>query len=235
MKNFKPSVVALDTNAFITMAALDVDFDSKHGVKIGFKQSCRDIKRMARNGHIKFVITPTAFAEIANGLKEKEKDFLQNYCYIYTPENPKEFALDVYNLAVQYMQTDTMRSEGGRPTKDALIMAESTILGLSLISNNVKDFKDYDRYRKEKKGKRKLDIMHVNDRMGYSYEIDGQKIVPAPQTSFEYLQLFRDGIFIAHENMYNALDNAYKCEILQQIEGLMVKVWDCFYVQILNA
>lgn len=224
MENFKPSVVALDTNAFITMATLDADFNSKHGEKFGFYQSCRDMKRMARNGHIKFIITPTAFAEIAKGLREKETDFLQNFCYVYKPENEADFALKVYNLATQYMKTSTMRSENGRPTKDALIMAESTILGLSLISNNVKDFNNYDKYRKEKKGKRKDDIMHINDRMGYACGINGQKVVPAPYTSFEYLKYFRDGIFVTHKKMYDAIDNACKCEILQALEGQLVRL-----------
>lgn len=204
-KNFKSSIVAIDSNVFIEMAKLDADFEPKHRKNCGFKQTVRDMKRMAVNGHIKFVIVPSVFSEIKDFLTEKENEFLDKYCYIYCPSDPVNFALAVNSLANKYIKTDTMRSVDNHPMKDALIMAESTVLGLSLVTNNVKDFTNYDRYRKEKSGKRMMDISRINDRMGYSLFIDNQKIVPAPYTSFEYLQNFRDGQFVADDRFYAAI------------------------------
>lgn len=209
-KQYKPSVIALDTNTFITIANLDPEVNFKHGQKVGFNQSCRDIRRMAENGNIKFIITPTAFAEILVGLKPKEKEFLDRFCFIYKPKDEEKFARKVYELARQYTSTSTMRTEleNRQPTKDALIMAEATILGLSLITNNVKDFTNYDRHRHEKSGKRTLDIAHINDRMGYSFKVNDKKLVPMPCTSFEYLQNFREKNFIAKPEVYDAIDNS---------------------------
>lgn len=211
-KQYKPSVIALDTNTFITMANLDPEQNVKHGVKIGFKQSCRDIRRMAANGHVKFIITPTALAEIMRGLTEKEKTFLNGYCFIYNPADEELFALQTYALARQYTSASIMRGEkeDGKPTKDALIMAESTIIGLSLLTNNVKDFTNYDRHRHERSGQRMLDITHINNRMPYAYYIGEQKIVPAPYTSYEFLRTFRDDVFKVTPEFYELLEKAIK-------------------------
>ncbi len=204
-EKFKPSVVAIDSNVFIEMAKLDADFQPKHRRDCGFKQTVRDMKRMAVNGHIKFIILPTVFSEIIKGLTEKEHQFLNDYCYIYNPKNPDEFALNVANIANIYISTSTMRSEDNHPMKDALIMAEATVAGLSLITNNVKDFTNYDKYRKEKSGKRMRDIRSLNDGLGYAYFIDGQKIIPAAYTSFEYLQIFRNGQFVVDDKYYKEI------------------------------
>lgn len=210
LNRHKTSVVALDTNTFISMAKLDPNVNFQHGTKMGFNQSCRDIRRMAANGHVKFIITPTVLAEIMRGLTEKEKLFLDEYCFIYLPKDEALFARQTYELARQYTSTSTMRTEleNGQPTKDALIMAEATILGLSLLTNNVKDFTNYDRHRHEKSGKRTMDITHINDRMGYSFEVDGKKLVPLPCTSFEFLQNFRDNVFAVKPEIFDAIEKS---------------------------
>lgn len=210
LNRHKTSVVALDTNTFISMAKLDPNVNFQHGVKMGFNQSCRDIRRMAANGHVKFIITPTVLAEIMRGLTEKEKQFLDEYCFIYLPKDEELFARQTYALARQYTSTSTMRAEleNGQPTKDALIMAEATILGLSLVTNNVKDFTNYDHHRHEKSGKRTMDITHINDRMGYAYYLGEQKIIPTPYTSFEFLQNFRDNVFAVKPEIFDAIDKS---------------------------
>lgn len=216
-EKFKPSVVAIDSNVFIEMAKLDADFQPKHRRDCGFKQTVRDMKRMAVNGHIKFIIMPTVFSEIVKGLTEKEHQFLNDYCYIYNSKNPDEFALNVANIANIYISTSTMRSEDNHPMKDALIMAEATVAGLSLVTNNVKDFTNYDKYRKEKSGKRTIDIRSLNDGLGYAYFVDGQKIVPTSYTSFEFLQNFRNGQFVVDDKFYKAIKNVDEKNLGRQI------------------
>lgn len=216
-EKFKPSVVAIDSNVFIEMAKLDADFQPKHRRDCGFKQTVRDMKRMAVNGHIKFIIMPTVFSEIVKGLTEKEQQFMNDFCYIYNPSDPSEFVLKVLNIANVYTSTSTMRSEGGHPMKDAIIMAETTVAGLSLVTNNVKDFTNYDKYRKEKSGKRMRDIRSLNDGLGYAYFVDGQKIVPTSYTSFEFLQNFRNGQFVVDDKFYKAIKNIDERNLGRQI------------------
>ncbi len=216
-EKFKPSVVAIDSNVFIEMAKLDADFKPKHRKNCGFKQTVRDMKRMAVNGHIKFIILPSVFSEIITGLTEKEEQFLNDYCYIYNPKNPEDFALKVANIANIYTSTSTMRSKDKHPMKDALIMAEATVAGLSLITNNVKDFTNYDKYRKEKSGERMRDIRSLNDGLGFACFIDERKIIPAPYTSFEFLQIFRDKQFVVDNEFYKAIKIIDETKLSRQI------------------
>ena len=236
----KQSIVAIDTNAFITMSRLDENFSSKHGAKFGFKQSCRDIKRMAANEHVKFIITPTVYFEIKQGwakegfTTQKEKDFLEKYCFVYEPKNADAYARKVSALAYQYIQKNAMNNDGGKPMRDALIMAEATILGLSLITNNVRDFTNYNPSRKQASGKRMSDIQHINEARNYSYYIEGIKFVPAPYTSFQFLELFRNNYFAPHDGMCEALKSASFGENAQDVQLPVVSLWDYFYVQTLN-
>lgn len=198
------SYAALDTNVFISMASVGTEIgpDCK---KQGFYGKIRDMKRLAQAGHLKFVITPSVLSEIARQkremnpkIREKEIQFLKDYCYVYIPENEDDFVAETYKLAKIYIDSAVMKSEDKR-FMDALIMAESSILGINLISNNVRDFSYYmeDSYVDRVKAKRAKDIQRINEKNGYMYHTtDGQKIVPRPYTSEEFLNLFRTGLFL---------------------------------------
>lgn len=212
---FKQSVVALDTNAFITLSRLDENFNSKHGQNFGFRQACRDIKRMAANGHVKFIITPMVYHELQQGWEkagvtyEKEQEFLKRFCFVYKPKDEKDYARKVTSLAYHYVHNGAMRAEDKtKPMKDAIIMAEASVLGVSLITNNVKDFTNYDRSRKQKDGKRMEDIRRINDLRNYSYFIDSEKFTPAPYTSHQFLQVFRSNCFAPHDELSSALKSS---------------------------
>lgn len=201
-----PSIVAIDTNVFISLAAVDAYYEPKDRSKAGFLQTVRDMKRLAITGNLKFIITPTVLYEINKKLSDEEKKFLDEYCYIFIPKHPEDYSLAVTNLSKQYIQRGVMRADKNHvPERDAEIMAEATVLGVNLITNNFTDFKNYDKEEHKKSGARSTDIETVNERLDYAIDVNNMKIIPRPYTSYEYLINFRSQVFSVPDEIKNKI------------------------------
>ncbi|MBE7075617.1 MAG: hypothetical protein E7375_00920 [Clostridiales bacterium] len=113
------------------------------------------IKDLMEGDFVRFVVTPTVFQEVKHG--ESFKNFISKHCIVpqINPENYQRYSNKVNELAEAYC-TETSYVEDhvaapmhlnyvaaiGKyvPTNDAFIMAEATVLGLSLLTCNVNDF-----------------------------------------------------------------------------------------------
>lgn len=205
----KISYVAIDTNVFIELSHISVDYVPKKK-DAGFRNILRSIKRLNRSGHVKFVITPTVLAEIMRvgkdikpSVRQRELDFLKEHCLVYTPENEADFATKTYNLASDYLEAGVMQVRKRNNFGDALIMAEASLLGLNLLTMNSSDFSYYDdEYgNKRKKHHRANDIMQLNKNKKLSYTtMAGMRVTPRPYLPEEFIELFKSGMFEGKKN-----------------------------------
>ena len=205
----KQQIVAIDTNIFIraTQVGLDEEVDDSKGY---FKRM-QIIKRKAANGSLKLVILPQVFSEITAGkLTADERDLLQNYCTILSPKDPDEYARKVKELADKYVKSGVMKTENGKPTQDVIIMAQATVAGLNLISDNFVDFYLYRCGKvdfEKDESRRAKDIQNINEKMGYSFTtITGDDFVPRPYTSKEYVNIFKDVNLFNIRNKYEGFE-----------------------------
>ena len=205
----KISYVVIDTNVFIELSHISVDYVPKKR-DAGFRHILRSIKRLNRSGHVKFVITPTVLAEIMRvnkdikpSARQRELDFLKEHCLVYKPEDEADFAAKTYNLASDYLESGVMQVRKKNNYGDSLIMAEASLLGLNLLTMNSRDFSFYDDEcgGKRKKNHRANDIMELNKRKKLSYTtMAGMRVTPRPYSPEEFMELFKSGMFEGKKN-----------------------------------
>lgn len=194
--------VAVDTNILILMSAIDENFEPKRGKDSGFKDKIRIMKRKAINGSLQLVVTPTVLNEISKKITQKEQKFLQNYCYVVNPTDKQKYAFESMKLGIEYIRSGVMQKENGCAS-DALIMAESTVCGLNLVTGNTHHFIDYEPGEVEKghSTSRAEDIQNLNKKLGYVF-VNGKKerIVPKPCTPEYYFENFKNGKYALIED-----------------------------------
>lgn len=214
----KMSVIAIDTSIFIPIAQINPTLEPGQK-KQGFYQSIRDMKRLAMTGKLKFVITPSVLKEIVYGWEKKklspsaiknEEQFIRDYCYIYEPKNPEQFAKETLNLACAYIKKGLMsRDKDKEPLTDAIVLAESTILGLNLVSANYTDFENYikesqlkfsrlteedkliNKNQSHEQGARAEEIEKFNERHGFVSFNGSENVALRPYSSSEFWKYFR--------------------------------------------
>lgn len=151
-------LIALDSNVFIDMSH---EMAGKRRdvaeVTENFYDRLAAIRKLAENGKVKFVIPPTVLQEITvSGLNKSECDFIQKYCLIMQPKGKKETAEKISKLTMEYVRSGIMPRGKKHPYGDAMIMAQATVGGLNLLTNNYRDFEVYDTelnfYKKDKLG-----------------------------------------------------------------------------------
>lgn len=151
-------LVAIDSNVFIDlsseMAGHRQDINT---VTNNFYDRLAVIRKLAEKGKLRFIITPTVLQEItSHGFKPNELRFMQKYCYVLQPKDKVEFAKKVSKLMHTYVSTGIMPVGRRHPYGDAMIMAEATIAGVNLLTNNYRDFivfeEELDAYKKDKLG-----------------------------------------------------------------------------------
>ncbi len=99
-----------------------------------------------KSGKIEAYITPTAFVELEN-MNEVEEEFLRKYITVLTinPKQEDEIYTYIDKLANEYVKAGGAKSEylpkyrEKSPTRDAYIMAEASVCGMSLITCDWKD------------------------------------------------------------------------------------------------
>lgn len=109
-----------------------------------------------KEGSIEVYITPTAFNELEN-MNEVEEEFLRKYITILTinPDQEDEICALIDKLANEYVQAGGAKSEyipkyrERSPTRDAYIMAEASLCGLSLVTCDWKDLIHSNQYAKD--------------------------------------------------------------------------------------
>ena len=207
------TVVAVDTNLFLLLARKNINQPEKKGKgkgKNGFFHTIKSLKLKCVNGSLKIVILPQVWEEIKERLTQKEKDFLENYCVFLEPKNAEEFATQATKLAFTYLKKGVMEQEGesGQITSDAIIMAQSSIAGINLLTCNYKHFLYYENHLNEKKKKtyrlRADDIEAINSQFGLYFAMHNESVfVPRPCSPAEYFELYRGGNFYELEEYEN--------------------------------
>lgn len=140
-KASQPRLVAIDTNVFIDLLCASGAIKKKKNCNC-FSSKLRDTLSLIERGEFKVVITPTVLSElcVGNHFSKKEVDFLQKYCVMLTPKDPVSFAKNVLKLSEAYTNYGVMDYDNGGVSNDARIMAECTLAGVSLLTNNYRDF-----------------------------------------------------------------------------------------------
>lgn len=151
------------------------------------------MKDLLESGLVKFVVTSTVFNEVC--YSDFYKDFIKNYCMIpkIDSSNYHKYAMKVTKLANAYCTEEIGNDNGVKltamhkqyiaaigetaPSNDAFIMAEATVLGLSLLTCNEKDFIQ-NKIKQRKSGKTKYEyendivrgIAAINKKHGYVFD-----------------------------------------------------------------
>lgn len=200
------TIVAVDTNLFFELVSKDENYVPQKKSKNGFYNTIRSMKRKCINGSLKIVILPQVWEEIKENLDNREKEFLQKYCLIVEPKNPEEYAKKVAKLATTYVKTGAMNdeNENGSATSDAIIMAQSSVAGLNLVTCNYKHFLFYGAKNPKKQKidrERADDIEEINSKFGLHFVMNnGEQFVPRPHSPAEYFELYRGGNFYEQES-----------------------------------
>lgn len=156
----EPIYIALDTDALSMVVNFErylislengeeVDADKK------ISRGVKTLHELIKSGILKPVVTRTPLQECP-----KSQNYIRFLCeYCFTPDLSKEdregYRNRVFKLAQQYCQKDSgglapMKSHFSHaqktivPDKDALVMAEASLLGVNLITNNAKHFVYYE-------------------------------------------------------------------------------------------
>lgn len=206
------TIAAVDSNVFFMLASSNETNIPKKKDKFGFYNTIRSLKRKCMNGSLKIAILPQVWDEIKENLDNREREFLENYCFFVEPKNSEDFASKTAKLAYDYIKSGVMDDENGNktPTSDAIIMAQSSISGLNLITSNQKHFLFYFHGLKGKKKDvvrdRADDIEKINSRHGLYFEMNnGTHFVPRPHSPAEFFELFKGGYFY-EQNEYSEID-----------------------------
>ena len=204
------TIVAVDTNLFFELVSKNENYVPTKKGQNGFYNTIRSMKRKCINGSLKIIIVPQVWEEIKDNLDNREKEFLQNYCLFLEPKNPEDFAEKTARLATSYIKTGVMKDENGDGSlsSDAIIMAQSSIAGLNLVTCNYKHFLYYFSSSKKKNQQhgreRADDIEEINSKFGLYFVMNnGESFVPRPHSPAEYFELYRDGNFYEQENYEN--------------------------------
>ena len=210
------TIAAVDSNVFFMLASSNETYLPKKKDKNGFYNTIRSLKRKCMNGSLKIAILPQVWKEIEANMDNREREFLKNYCFFIEPKNIEEYATKVAKLAHDYIKSGVMEDEDKNLsiTADAIIMAQSSIAGLNLITSNQKHFLYYDhgikKNKKEVIRNRADDIEKINSRHGLYFEMNnGVSFVPRPCSPAEYFELFKGGPFYEQEN-YEDIDLVQK-------------------------
>ncbi len=192
-----PSIVAIDSNVFISLVRISSNYHAKPKQQ-GFNENLRIMKRKCESGTLKLVILPSVFAEIYPRLNNKETDFLREHCLVLEPDNEKAYSKECYELAKSYVREGIMKGEKGNPSMDAIIMAEATVAGLNLVTNNSRDFLAYEKNDKNRrkdckdKSQRATDIAKFNKKEGFVFKTKkGETYSPKPYSSSQYVMFFK--------------------------------------------
>lgn len=190
-------LVAIDTNIFIDLSHMNDSevYAHRRGHQAKFVENMYKLKLLAKSGEYKFVIMPGVLRELnAHGMSEKEKEFMEKYCVYYEPIDKAEFARESVYLARKYISSGAMK-ESSAPVGDALIMAQASLAGINILTNNYKDFVIFNRseFFTDAYG----DI--VPDTRIYEYEEDK---VPSDVTKFNEENLFA---FLAYKQRTRAI------------------------------
>ena len=112
-----------------------------------------------------------------------------------------------------YCDLEVMKSENGKPTMDAVIMAEATISGLNLVTNNSRDFLSYEKGENKRKYDRRdvspraSDIAKLNKKLGYIYETKKlERFTPKPLSPSQYVMWFKDSGAFGMRESYPGVD-----------------------------
>ena len=216
MKEFKNdnfrTVIAVDSNVFFAIVSTNENYIPKKSDKNGFYNTIRSLKRKCINGSLKIAILPQVFEEIKDNLDHREKEFLEKHCVFVEPKNKADFAKKSVILALDYIRKGAMEdeNENGLPSSDAIIMAQSSVAGLNLVTSNHKHFLYYSKFinkhKKEVVRTRADDIEEINSRHGFYFEMkNGETFVPRPYSPAEYFELYRNGPFYEQKN-YDDID-----------------------------
>lgn len=135
-------LVAIDSNVFIDLAGEWVGHRADvREVTDNFYDRLAFLRKMVERGKLKLVITPTTFRELtSHGLPHNEQKFMEKYCILMQPKDKVAFARQVNRLMSMYVKSGIMPVGKKHPYGDAMIMAEATIAGLNLLTNNYRDF-----------------------------------------------------------------------------------------------
>lgn len=139
-------LIALDTNVLLDMAH-DLNGVRKDvGIKRdNFFDRMAEIRKLAEKGKIKFVIPSTVLQELfVSGISFSEQKFIKNYCLVLQPKNKDAMAEKVSKLTMSYVKEGIIPRGKPHPYGDAMIMAQATVAGLNILTNNYKDFEVYD-------------------------------------------------------------------------------------------
>lgn len=140
----KPKKVVIDTNIVIFLSRI------ANGVKINKSdreiQSIDALLKAMVDGKVEFIVTPRVVVEIEAGNKKDGGfafNFMKKYCEL--AEFSDEQNIECYRLAKEYGKGENPAIPGAhyetqRNFYDALILAQSAVLGLTLITNNVMHF-----------------------------------------------------------------------------------------------
>lgn len=198
--NSNCKLVAIDTNVFIDLSHMrhGEDYKYRKGKEARFFENMYNLKRMAETGQVKFVILPTVFKELSvHGMSENEKAFFNKNCVLYEPVNKIEFSRQVAEITRKYIEQGVMK-RSKTPFGDAIIMAESAVSGINILTNNLKDFilYDPDMYTEDKLG----DI--VPSQRYFEYD---EEQIPSDISKFNEEGVFA---FLAYKQRTRAIDIA---------------------------
>lgn len=136
-----PKKVVLDTNVVINMAKL-----SEKKLQDKSNPFAR-LFQLKERGEIEFVITPQVLIEVVRGHhidNGRTERFINKHCTL------KQFTSEQINtcvdLALEYGYANAIpnaKSTTARNFDDALILAQATVLGLTLITDNTRHFKNF--------------------------------------------------------------------------------------------
>lgn len=209
-KEYKPSVVAIDTNLVSMLSGINSSFLPEFRDRYEYRENCRDMIRMVEAGLLKLVILPKTFSEIDFIHYPEESEFVRKYCYVYQPENEKSFAIKSSKLARRLMKEGIMDSDiNGKPDADAITISEAINAGVSFITLNIRHFIDYEDERKVKGNERRYDLESFIRRNGLTItNSNNLEMTPTVCTPLDFLTQFKSGLFVVSDEIYNSIDEA---------------------------
>lgn len=217
--DFRPSVFAPDTDLLIRLSMTAPDF-KPDGFRAldSYDELCRNLLKMERNGHLKFVVLPKTFDEINYKRIPAERRFIREHCYVYEPASEKRFAVSVGKLASQLVKKGIMDADfNGKPNADAISISEAGVAGINFVTCNIKHFIDYEDERRVVGNERKRDIQEHNRKMGYIVNgAGGIENVPTAYTALDFFRSYRSGLFVVSEEIYEAIAQADEMGMGQQ-------------------
>lgn len=222
-KDFRPSVIAVDTDLLIRLSMTSPDYKPEFRTLDSYEELCRNMLKMEKNGHLKFVVLPKTLDEISFKKIPVERRFVREHCYVYEPVSEKRFAVNVGKLASQLVKKGIMDSDfNGKPNADAISISEAGVAGINFVTCNIRHFIDYEDERRIVGNERKRDIQEHNRKMGHIVRgVAGIENIPTAYTPLDFFKLYRKGFFVVSEEFYEAIAEADEADKGQQKTILM--------------